>query len=58
MGCLITLVKKWNLVAANVYLKLLDYDNASSYIQKACELISQNEKDQIKVFFLAFKMQC
>lgn len=29
MGCLSTLVKKWNLVAANVYLKLMDYDNAS-----------------------------
>lgn len=30
--CLQTLVKKWNLVKANVFLKLHDYDQASTSI--------------------------
>jgi hypothetical protein len=59
MNCLKMLTKKWTLVNANLQLKLGDYDKTTSLIQKACSLIpSTEDPDQVKVYYLAFKMQC
>jgi hypothetical protein len=52
------LVKKFHLVAAQACLRLQDYDRTQEHLQKSCELIMVNDRDQLKVYFLAFKMQC
>ena len=39
-------------------LRVKDFEGASCRIQKACSIISGNESDQVKILFLAFKMQC
>lgn len=50
------LVKKFHLVAAQACLRLQDYDRTQEHLQKSCELIMVNDRDQLKVYFLAFKM--
>lgn len=52
------LVKKFRLVSANAWLKLCDYERASKAIELCCAMIHKGEKDELKVYFLAFKMHC
>lgn len=52
------LVKKFRLVSANAWLKLGDYEKASKAIELCCSMINKGEKDELKVYFLAFKMHC
>lgn len=52
------LTKKFRLVSANAWLKLGDYDQASKAIEQCCSMINKGEKDELKVYFLAFKMHC
>ena len=53
-----SLVKKFRLVSANAWLKLGDYEKASTAIELCCAMINKGEKDELKVYFLAFKMHC
>ena len=53
-----SLLKKFRLVSANVWLKLGDYERASKAIEQCCSMINKGEKDELKVYFLAFKMHC
>ena len=53
-----SLVKKFRLVSANAWLKLGDYERASKQIEQCCTMIHKGEKDELKVYFLAFKMHC
>jgi hypothetical protein len=50
--------KKYKMVAANTWLKLKDYEKASTLIQGCCEHITKGDKDELKIYFLAFKMHC
>ena len=52
------ILKKFRLVMANAWLKLNDYENASKTIEKCCAMIHKGERDELKVYFLAFKMHC
>ena len=52
------LLKKFRLVSANAWLKLGDYEQASKAIELCCQMICKGEKDELKVYFLAFKMHC
>ena len=52
------IVKKFRLVVANAWLKIGDYEAASKSIEQCCSMINQGEKDELKVYFLAFKMHC
>ena len=52
------MLKKFKLVAANAHLKLLDYEEAGKTIESCCRMIQKGDKDELKVYFLAFKMHC
>lgn len=45
-------------MGANAYLKLKDYDKATELIQSCCQLIQKGDRDELKVYLLAFKMHC
>jgi len=53
-----SLVRKFNLLSANAWLKLQDYERASQVIQKCCQQTQRGDKEELKVYFLAFKMHC
>ena len=52
------ILKKFRLVTANAWLKVNDYENASKTIELCCSMIHKGERDELKVYFLAFKMHC
>lgn len=54
----VSLARKFKFVAANAWLKLKDYDRATSLIQSCCQLIQKGDRDELKVYLLAFKMHC
>lgn len=58
VSCKVQLLKKFYLVVANTCLRMQDFENAGTYIQKSCAFIQTSDRDQLKVYFLAFKMQC
>ena len=52
------LKKKQHLVAANAYIKLQNYDQAGEHIESCCQIIQKGDKEELKIYFLAFKMHC
>ena len=54
----VAVLKKFRLVSANAWLKVGDFEQASKTIEECCALIQKGERDELKVYFLAFKMHC
>lgn len=53
---LLSLKKKMMLVSANMWIKVGDNEKATEVIEKCCQLIKKGEREELKVYFLAFKM--